>query len=260
MDSIWEKKLLGAVVRDFYTPTNRKPDDPTRYYQNEDSIITREFNDFVLHNEAISDTSIEAKLMTLLGAKVANASLTKVDLSAKTVTLRRLDQDEDYWETVRDDLSLKKVLPTWIKKAGKRGFPNVCLVVGIAICETVEIEWDKTQIAKRKANGQFPLGAVVTIAAGSPLPLPAGTSIKAAVAKEKTEAYVFKSKQARRSVFALELKVVERVGWTGTRTILGHGPAVEQGHELGDSDEDDDDEIEVEDLILHELRSLPVQL
>lgn len=196
----------------------------------------------------------------LLGAKVVNTSSTKVDLSAKTVRLRRLDQDEDYWEKIKGDLSLKRVLPTWIKKAGKGGFPDVCLVVGIAICEDVEIEWEKERIATRKAGGQFPLDAVITVAAGSPLPLPAGAHIEATVAKEKTQVYVFKAKQAKKSIFALELKVIEREGWTGTRTILGRGPAVEQGHELGDSDDDDDDdEVEVEGLVLHELRSIPVK-
>jgi len=54
------------------------------------------------------------------------------------------------------------------------------------------------------------------------------------------------------------LKVIEREGWTGTRTILGRGPAVEQGHELGD--DDDDDEMEVAGLVLHELRSVPLKL
>jgi hypothetical protein len=261
VDDTWEKKLLGVVVRDFYTPTNRKPDDPSRYHPNENGIITREFTDFVLNNEASSDTNIEARLTVLLGAKVINTSSIKVDLSAKTVRLRRLDQDEDYWEKLREDLSLKRVLPTWIKKAGKRGFPDVCLVVGIAICEDVEIEWDKKRIAKREADGQFPLDVVITVAAGSILPVPVGSNIEATVAKEKTQVYVFKAKQAKKSIFALELKVIEREGWIETRTILGRGPAVEQGHELGDNDDDDDDddEVEVADLVLHELRSIPVK-
>src|SRR5438045_1837065 len=96
VDDTWEKKLLGVVVRDFCTPTNRKPDDPSRYHPSENGIITREFTDFVLNNEASSDANIEARLTVLLGAKVINTSSAKVDLSAKTVTLRRLDQDEDY--------------------------------------------------------------------------------------------------------------------------------------------------------------------
>ena len=245
-----------------FTPTNRKPDDPSRYHPDENGIITREFTDFVLNNEASSDTSIEARLTVLLGTKVINTSSAKVDLSAKVVRLRRLTRMRTM-EKMRGDLSLKRVLPTWIKKAGKRGFPNVCLVVGIAICEDVEIEWDKTRIAKREADGQLPLDVVITAAAGSPLPLPVGANIKAAVAKEKTQVYVFKAKQAKKSIFALELKVIEREGWTGTRTVLGRGPAVEQGHELGGDDDDDDDddydEVEVANLVLHELRSIPVK-
>ena len=81
------------------------------------------------------------------------------------------------------------------------------------------------------------------------------------MAKEKTQVYVFKTKQAKKSIFALELKVIEREGWTGTRIILDRGPAVEQGRELGDNndDDDDDDEVEVADLVLHERRSIPVK-
>lgn len=262
VDDTWEDKLLGAVVRDFYTPTIRKPDDPSRYHPNENGIITRDFTDFVLSNEATSDTNIEARLTVLFGAKVKNTSSAKVDLSAKMVKLRRLDQDEDYWEKIKDDISLKRVLPTWVKKAGKKGFPDVCLVVGIAICEEVEIEWDKTRIAERKADGKLPLDFVITVAAGLPLPLPVGADIQATVAKEKTQVYMFKAKQAKKSIFALELKVIEREGWTGTRTVLGRGPDVEEGHELGedDDDDDDDDELEVADLVLHELRSIPVDV
>jgi hypothetical protein len=258
VDDSWEKKLLGVVVRDFYTPTNRKPDDPARYHPNESGFITREFTDFVLNNETSNSTNIEAKLTVLLGAKVVNTSSVKVDLSAKTVRLRRLDQDEDYWDKIKGDLSLQRVLPTWIKKAGKKNYPAVCLVVGVAICEDVEVEWDKTRIAERKANGEFPLDVVISAAAGSPLPIPIGANVKATVAKENTQVYVFKAKQAKKSIFALELKVIERKGWTGTRTDLGRGPAVEQGHQLAGSDsDDDDDEVEVADLVLHELKRVP---
>jgi hypothetical protein len=204
---------------------------------------------------------MEAKLTILRGAKVVNTSSSKVDLSEKTVGLRRLDQDEDYWEKLKEGLSLKRVLPTWIKKAGKTSSPDVCLVIGVAICEDVEVEWNKTRIAKRVAEGELPLDVIISAAAGSPLPLPDGANITATVAKEKTQVYVVQAKQSKKSIFAPELKVIERKGWTGTGTgtILGCGPAVEEGHQLAGSDEDDyDDEVEVGDLILHELRSLPV--
>ena len=125
VDDTWEKKLLGAVVRDFYTPTNRKPDDPSRYYPKEDEFIRRNFTDFVLNNDDKRESSLEAKLTVLLGAKVKNTSSTKIDLSAKMIRLVRLDQDEDYWEKLKDDLSLQKILPTWVKKAGKKGYPDV---------------------------------------------------------------------------------------------------------------------------------------
>jgi hypothetical protein len=259
VDDSREKKLLGVVVRDYYNPTNRKPDDPERYLpKTESGYITSEFNDFVLSNEGSTGTNVEAKLTDLLHAKVLNTSSTKVDLSAKMVKLRRLDQDEDYWEKLKEDHSLKRVLPTWIKRAGKGGFPHVCLVVGVAICEDVEVEWDKTRVAKREAGGEFPLDVIISAAVGLPIPLPGG-NIAASVARETTQAYVFRAKQAKKSIFALELKVIERKGWTGTRTILGRGPAVEDGHQLAGSDEDDeDDEVDVDDLVLHKLKSVPV--
>ncbi len=79
---------------------------------------------------------------------------------------------------------------------------------------------------KRVAEGELPQDVIISAAAGSPLPLPVGANITATVAKEKTQVYVFKAKQAKKSIFALELKAIERKGWTGTRTILGRGPAV----------------------------------
>jgi hypothetical protein len=108
----------------------------------------------------------------------------------------------------------------------------------------VEVEWEKERIAQRQAHGEVPLDVVISAAAGSPHPVPIGSNLSAAVAREKTQVYVFKAKQARKSIFALELKVIERKGWTGTCTDLGCGPAVEQGHQLAGNDDDDDDEVE----------------
>jgi hypothetical protein len=255
MDGDWEIKVLGAVVRDYYNPTNRKPDDPARYHPDESSFITRELYDFVLSREATNSTTTEAKLTSLLGAKVVSSSSTEIDLFSKTVKLRRLDQDEDYWDKLKDDPSLQKVLPSWIQKSGRK-YPEVCLVVGIAICEDVEVEWDKTRIAKRQADGELPLDVILSAAAGSPLPLPIGANVTATIAKEKTQVYVFKSKQKKKSIFALELKVIQRKGWRKPRLELGRGPRVEAGHQLAGSDDDedeDDEDIDVADLVLHEL-------
>ncbi|KAK0634757.1 hypothetical protein B0T17DRAFT_502374 [Bombardia bombarda] len=237
----WEKKLLGAVVRDFYTPTNRKPNDLSEYHENDVTITTHDINDFILSSDASGGTSIEGKLTALLRARVVNTSAAMVDLSAKTVKLRRIDQDEDYWEKLREDPSVQKYLPIWIRRARRGGFPSVCLVVGIAICENVESEWDKTRVAEHKANMEVPLDFVISVAVGSPS----------------------RSPQARKSIFALQLRVIEKEGWIGwfgwfgSQTVMGRGPAVEPGHELGEEDEDEEG-FEIADLVLHELKDVPV--
>jgi hypothetical protein len=252
IDASWEKKLLGAVVRDFYSPTdNRKPDDPSRYY--DETPISRTFNDFVLTNKSSGETNVEAKLTTLIGAKVGKTTSQNIDLTSKTVELRRLNQHDEYWERVTKDLSLNQYLPMWIKKSRKKGAPNVCLVVGIAICENVEVEWEESKIVQRKASGEFPLD-VITVAAGVPLPL--GANLQATVTGEATHISIFKAKNVEQSIFALELKVVETEGWIRPSYIVGRGPKVEPSRELADTDDDDDDDgdsegVEIEDLALH---------
>jgi hypothetical protein len=263
--SDWEKKLLGAVVRDFYDPRTRQPNDPSRYCHHH-SIITRELSDFVLSVTAGDERGVEATLTRCLGARVQRAARVGVDLAGKAVTFRRLDQDEDYWETVRRDVAVQRVLPGWLKKAGKTKvggagrWPLVCLVTGIGVCQGVEFEWETTRIAERRAHGEIPLDAVVSVAAGSPLPVPVGLDVKVTLAKKKTDVVVFKAKGARRSVFALELKVIQKQGWVAREIVLGGGPKIESGHQLGDSDEDDGEEdIDVEELVLHTLPTDQIQ-
>ncbi|KAI1321723.1 hypothetical protein F5Y16DRAFT_66184 [Xylariaceae sp. FL0255] len=256
----WEHRLLGAITPDFYDARTRKPDNTKRYLPEEEGIINREINDFVLSAAGHDERTVDAKLTSYLGAKVVRASTATVDLSTKAVTFRRLDQDADYWESVRNDVSLQGFLSDWLKEAGKHGRPEVCLITGIGICQGVEFEWDVDRISKRRANAELPLDAIITVAAGSPLPVPIGSNAKMELAKVNTNVIAFRGRSSKRSVFALELKVIQRKGWIHKKITISRGPKIEDGHQLADDDDDDDGcDIDVDDLELHTMPSDLVQ-
>lgn len=257
----WEHRLLGAVTPDFYNASDRKPNSTKRFLPDEkaeDGIITREINDFVLNTAGEDDSAVDAKLTSYLGAKVVRASTTKVDLSTKAVTFRRLDQPNDYWEKLRDDSSLQNVLPGWLKRAGKDKWPEVCLITGIGICQGAEFEWDTKRIEDRIKRLELPLDAIITVAAGSPLPIPAGLDAGVELAKEKTNVVAFRGKSSKKSVFALELRAIQTKGFIRKEVILARGPEVEDGHRLG-GEEDEDSEVDSDfDIENLELRTLPI--
>jgi hypothetical protein len=77
----------------------------------------------------------------------------------------------------------------------------VCLLVEIAICEDIEVEWEQAQIAKRKAGLEVPID-INTVAAGVPLPIGSGANPRAEIAREATQVSIFKAKNGQRSIFA----------------------------------------------------------
>lgn len=154
-------KYLGAVVKNYVDPSNCRPDDPTRYIKEydpaEQRVKPRELFDFVLKLTAESTVNLEGKLTNLFGGTVANTTKSKVDLSSKRITLHCLDQDEIYWNEVKKDESVQDTVPVWIKKARKADGPEVCLIIGVAICEGMEFEWEETRIGEREAKGNLPI-------------------------------------------------------------------------------------------------------
>jgi hypothetical protein len=251
-----EKQLLGAVIPDFYDPRNTKPLNPSRYWPKiaDQGISTRTMNDFVLNTDAQTSTGVEGNLTKYLGAKVTKASTTGINLSTKAVTFRRLKQTDDYWKEVRNDESLREVLPGWIKRAGKHKMPQVCLIVGIGICQGVEAEWNQERIKEREAQLDFPLDMIIDAAVALPPSIPMGLDSQLKVAEKNTDVKLFRSKSSQRSVFALELQTIQIPGWnpwTKKQPQLGRGPNVEEGHGLGDGDEEDGEEIDVDKLELY---------
>lgn len=71
-------------------------------------------------------------------------------------------------------------------------------MVGIAIYENVEVEWEEPKIVQRKASSEFPLD-VITVATGVPLPL--GANSQATVITEATRITNFKAKMWNRALF-----------------------------------------------------------
>lgn len=234
LEASWSTKILGAAVPNFYSPSeNFTPTNPTRYYKPKD-LVRIKFNDFVLPKRQRRGFSVEGKLMSLFGAKVESVSADGVDLTSKMIELKRLSQHDDYWDKIRDDPSVKLALQKWIRNARmslKKEY--VCLVVGIALCSDVEIEWDDSRVAQRRANLELPVDEIM-VAAGVPLPVGPAANPRFTVSSEAKQVSVFAVKRKEQSIFALELKVIERKGWTQKDYLLSaRGPNLPPNRHLG---------------------------
>jgi hypothetical protein len=73
-------------------------------------------------------------------------------------------QSYNYFDKVKSDSDVTSRVPKWIKSK-----TETCLVVGVMVCEDVEVEW--TSEEKRDAEGHVtrPIGTIA-LAAGAPLP------------------------------------------------------------------------------------------
>jgi hypothetical protein len=244
----FEDKILGSIVKEFLRPTNNYvPDTPLKYNKHEfiDGCIT----DFVLDNSGSKNNDATANLKSVAGVSFKGSTENAVKLSGKLVRYKRLQQHDQFWPKLKEDPDVKAIVPNWTS----RYRAPVCLVVGIMICEDVELSFEGKSSLERGGEVELPIGKI-TLAAGAPNPLGDAVDPQVNIGNNRQTVTIFKGKVGESRIFALELKKITTKGWIQKDLKLrSEGPTVEALRTAaggGSDDEDDDEQPGIEDLVL----------
>jgi hypothetical protein len=131
-----------------------------------------------------------------------------VDLSGKLIRYKRLQQYQKFWSKLKSDPDVSMTVPHWIS----RYRAPVCLVVGIMICEDVELSFEGKQSREVEGKVELPIGKI-TLAAGVPNPLGNTVDPQATIGSDIQTVTIFKGKVEDSQIFALELKKITTEGW-----------------------------------------------
>ncbi|RYP35695.1 hypothetical protein DL768_010975 [Monosporascus sp. mg162] len=257
MSAGFEKSILGAVIRHPLSPsTDHVPDFPLKYnkYDLQESTAT----DFVLANTVAAASEVSGAVTTVANFAVKGRTEDKIHLRGKLVRIKRLQQVGMFWAALRSDPAVKSIVPSWIS------FYNtwpVCMVVGIMICEDVELGRNTATSAQRRATGEVSAGAIA-LAAGAPNPLGDSADPKLTVDKSRQAATSFEARFGSSQIFAVELRKVttKRFHWKELR-LKSDGPGNVDPSRLASNEPDEDEDndldkpIDPEDLICIEIDS-----
>ncbi|KAF1954307.1 hypothetical protein CC80DRAFT_493812 [Byssothecium circinans] len=244
----FENKILGSIVKEFLRPTNNYvPDSPLKH--NSHDFQEGTVTDFVLDNTGSKSHEASASLKSVAGISFKGSTESSLQLSGKLIRYKRLQQHDQFWAKLKVNPDVKAIVPRWTS----RYRAPVCLVVGIMICEDVELSFDETQSREREANGQLPIGKI-TLAAGVPNPVGDAVDPLVGFSSNRQVVTIFKGKINESRIFALELKKVTTEGWIQKDLRLrSQGPDVDPTRvAAGESDEEDEDDeqLEIEEFVL----------
>jgi hypothetical protein len=237
--------VLGVAVKDYLSPTNDFVPENGLVY-NKHGYAENSFTNFALKRGTEITDSIEANLRSLAGVKFVGSVDAAFDLSGKVISFKRIKQHEKFWAKIKEDPSFQETVPSWIKSWG----PPVCLVMGIFICEDVEVSFDAKTTQSRAANGEIPLG-IVAAAAGVPQMILNNANPSVAVSQTSSIGTCFRASNAGANIFALELKIITSKLFNKKALILtDHKPKLDDNRQLGD-----EEEVDLDDMILQDIDS-----
>lgn len=247
----FEDTILGAIIRQPLSPsTNYVPGAPARYLTH--ALQEGSATDFVLQGTGSTSHGATGSLTSIGQFSVSGSREASVHLNGKHIRYKRIQQLDQFWAKLREDPDVKRSMGDWISMWNT--WP-VCLVVGIMICEDVEISMDAAKTQERKAQGEIPVGEIL-LPSGGMNPLGKDANPKLEATSSQHTATLFRASMGESSIFAVELKIVT-TGWLHRRLLRlkNKGPNVGDNRLAGmDSDEDSDDEAPVdEELILADL-------
>jgi hypothetical protein len=256
----FEDKILGSIVRQYLRPTNAfVPESPLQY--NVDELVEGSFTDFVVGSCSSELRDTNASLQSVAGFTLRGSATDTVHLQGKFIRYKRLQQHDRFWLQLSQDEAVRASVPAWMSTFNSRAKP-VCLVVGIMICEDVDVSFAGKQSIEREGNVQLPLG-MITLAAGVPNPLGNTGNPQAHLSDSSNKATIFKAKSGNSRIFALELRKVTTAFLRRRELRLkDDGPDVDNGRLLGNSDdedeeeEDDDDELVLEDISIEDFAEM----
>ncbi|CAI6331914.1 unnamed protein product [Periconia digitata] len=247
----FENKILGSVVKEFLRPTNNYVSNSPLEHNSHD-FQEGTVTDFVLDNIGSQGQEASAKLKSVAGISFKGNTESSLQLSGKLIRYKRLQQHDQFWSKLKLDPDVKAVVPQWTS----RFRAPVCLVVGIMMCEDVELSFTETQSREREANGQMPIGRIA-LAASVPSAVSNTGDLMAGFASNRQVATMFEGKINESRIFALELKKVTTEGWIRKDLRLRtQGPDVDPTRVAAgysDEEEEDDDQLGIESYVIGKL-------
>ena len=206
------RTLLGAVVKNFWAPTeNSVPEQPLVYNKGR-KFVEKEFSDFVLTNKDGVGKAVEVKLQRLANLTWKGDVDDQFDLRGKNIRYIKLRQLDKFWKDLKEDPDIRKTVPGWLGSSWKLSSkPPVCLITGLFICEDVVLESSTKTTQDRGAEVEAPFGTAITAASASQgLPVPnCGTgNLEVGLASNKSQQRYIKAEDKGSSIFAMQLKVI----------------------------------------------------
>ncbi|MCJ1333888.1 hypothetical protein MMC10_010594 [Thelotrema lepadinum] len=245
-ESEW-REILGAAVKNPWSPTNDyKPKNPWAYNRN--PLVEDSYNDFILRKDVLSSPSFEAEVKGLGKLRWVKSVGHQIDLSGKKVYIKRIKQHGELWRelTTRSE-DFQDEVPEWVnEKRWLRTKYQVCLVVGLLMCQDVVVAASDEERKDREAKGEMPLGTIAECAAASQGVLLSSGGVGNVSAKASSATInrtYFEAKGHGKRVFALEVKIISSK--KGKLTLTDDAP--DSNRQLGL-----DDDIDLSDLILRD--------
>jgi hypothetical protein len=251
----FEKDILGAIIRDPLSPsTDYVPSSPLQY--NKYDVLEQTITDFVLDNTGAAANEVSGAVTAVANFALKGRTGDKIHLQGKLLHVKRLQQVSEYWAALQSDPTVKSTVPGWIS------FFNtwpVCMVVGIMLCEDVELRANTVRSDQRHATGEVPIGPL-TQTAGAPSPFGGLANPKLTAYKSREAATSFEANLGNRQIFAVELrKVTTKRFYSKELRLKNDGPRNMDPSRLASNELDDDDSDDLEkpvdpgDLICVEL-------
>jgi hypothetical protein len=172
------------------------------------------------------------------------------DLQGKVIHVKRLRQHDQFWKSLssKDEESMQTVADWVNEKRRGRAKYQVCLVVGLLICEDVVIAESDEEVRALEARGVEPLGTIIEYAAASqgvPVSTSGTGNVTAQASRTSANRTYFKAAGKEKSIFALELRII--TSKKGESKLTDDTPKASSNCKLGD------DDVEPEDVLLRDI-------
>ena len=159
--------LLGAIVKNFWTPTdNSVPTEPL-VYNKQRKFVEKGYDDFVLTNEGGVGKAAMLKLEGLAKLTWKGVVDDAFDLRGKHICYIKLRQVDKFWEDLKEDPKVQKIVPKWIGSWYRGSKPPVCLITGLFICKDATSKSSKDVSHDREAKLEAPSGTAAVAAGAS---------------------------------------------------------------------------------------------
>ena len=203
--------LLGAVVKNFWAPTdNSVPAEPLEYNKGR-KFVEKGFNDFVLTNEDGIGKAAILKLQGLTSLNWNGVIDDEFDLRGKHIRYMKLRQVDKFWKDLKEDPEVREEVPKWIGSWQLKSKPPVCLITGLFIYEDVGFKSSKEVSQDQEVKIEAPLGSAVTavgVSQGVLLPSDGMGNLAAGFSLDKTHRRHLETTDKSSGIFAMQLNVI----------------------------------------------------